>query len=176
MIVKIKTFSGETLYLPEEDYLNEIVYSENLEEREFTKEDYRGLTRKGREDLQKRRSTYAEQLGNTYRKTQQDISGIRPGEYTGLTTRWSVAGGGAGSRGVTETTNWLGLYQDGLKQHMNEVNGSMQKETKNAAKIMKDKVLKRDNTYKQKLGKVLNTPNVKAKPKKLIKKLAKVRY
>lgn len=34
MIVKIKTFSGETLYLPEEDYLNEVMYSD-LEEREF---------------------------------------------------------------------------------------------------------------------------------------------
>lgn len=28
MIVKIKTFSGETLYLPEEDYLEELMYSE----------------------------------------------------------------------------------------------------------------------------------------------------
>lgn len=28
MIVKIKTFSGETLYLPEEDYINEVMYSE----------------------------------------------------------------------------------------------------------------------------------------------------
>lgn len=176
MIIKIKTFSGENLYLSEEDYLNEVMYSENLEEREFAKEDYQGLTRKGRQDLQKRRSTYAEQLGNTYRRTQKDISRIRPGEYTGLTTRWSVAGGGARSSGVTDTTNWLGLYQDGLNQHMNEVNSSMQKETKNATKIMKDKVLKRDNTYKQKLGKVLNIPNVKAKPKKLIKKLVKVRY
>lgn len=27
MIVKIKTFSGETLYLPEEDYLDEVMYS-----------------------------------------------------------------------------------------------------------------------------------------------------
>ena len=27
MIVKIKTFSGETLYIPEEDYLNEVMYS-----------------------------------------------------------------------------------------------------------------------------------------------------
>ena len=27
MIVKIKTFSGETLYLPEEDYLEEVMYS-----------------------------------------------------------------------------------------------------------------------------------------------------
>ena len=27
MIVKIKTFSGETLYLPEEDYLDELMYS-----------------------------------------------------------------------------------------------------------------------------------------------------
>lgn len=35
MIVKIKTFSGETLYIPEEDYLKEVMYSENLEEREF---------------------------------------------------------------------------------------------------------------------------------------------
>ena len=34
MIVKIKTFSGETLYLPEEDYLEELMYSD-LEEREF---------------------------------------------------------------------------------------------------------------------------------------------
>ena len=36
MIVKIKTFSGETLYLPEEDYLDEVMYSD-LEEREFGK-------------------------------------------------------------------------------------------------------------------------------------------
>ncbi len=36
MIVKIKTFSGETFYLPEEDYLNELMYSD-LEEREFNK-------------------------------------------------------------------------------------------------------------------------------------------
>lgn len=28
MIVKVKTFSGETLYLPEEDYLEELMYSE----------------------------------------------------------------------------------------------------------------------------------------------------
>ena len=34
MIVKIKTFSGETLYLPEEDYLEEVMYSD-LEERKF---------------------------------------------------------------------------------------------------------------------------------------------
>lgn len=34
MIIKIKTFSGETLYIPEEDYLDEVMYS-NLEEREF---------------------------------------------------------------------------------------------------------------------------------------------
>ena len=34
MIVKIKTFSGETLFIPEEDYLNEVMYSD-LEEREF---------------------------------------------------------------------------------------------------------------------------------------------
>ena len=27
MIVKIKTFSGETLYIPEEDYLDEVMYS-----------------------------------------------------------------------------------------------------------------------------------------------------
>jgi len=32
MIVKIKTFSGETLYIPEEDYLNEVMYSENPNE------------------------------------------------------------------------------------------------------------------------------------------------
>ena len=36
MIIKIKTFSGETLYLPEEDYLNEVMYSD-FEEREFSK-------------------------------------------------------------------------------------------------------------------------------------------
>ena len=29
MIVRIKTFSGETLYLPEEDYLEELMYSNN---------------------------------------------------------------------------------------------------------------------------------------------------
>ena len=34
MIVKIKTFSGENLYIPEEDYLDEVMYSD-LEEREF---------------------------------------------------------------------------------------------------------------------------------------------
>ena len=34
MIIKIKTFSGENLYLSEEDYLNEVMYSE-LEERNF---------------------------------------------------------------------------------------------------------------------------------------------
>lgn len=39
MIVKIKTFSGETLYLPEEDYLEEVMYSD-LEEREFAKTKY----------------------------------------------------------------------------------------------------------------------------------------
>lgn len=27
MIIKIKTFSGETLYIPEEDYLDEVMYS-----------------------------------------------------------------------------------------------------------------------------------------------------
>ena len=37
MIVKVKTFSGETLYIPEEDYLEELTYSDSLEEREFTK-------------------------------------------------------------------------------------------------------------------------------------------
>lgn len=37
MIIKIKTFSGESLYIPEEDYLDEVMYSENLEEREFGK-------------------------------------------------------------------------------------------------------------------------------------------
>lgn len=36
MLIKIKTFSGETLYIPEEDYLNEVMYSD-LEEREFAK-------------------------------------------------------------------------------------------------------------------------------------------
>ena len=30
MIVKIKTFSGETLYLPEEDYLEEVMYSAEM--------------------------------------------------------------------------------------------------------------------------------------------------
>lgn len=28
MLIKIKTFSGETLYIPEEDYLEEVMYSE----------------------------------------------------------------------------------------------------------------------------------------------------
>ena len=36
MIIKIKTFSGETLYIPEEDYLNEVMYSD-LEERDYSK-------------------------------------------------------------------------------------------------------------------------------------------
>ena len=52
MIIKIKTFSGETLYLPEEDYLDEVMYSD-LEEREFAnkqqalyKRAYQGLSKK----------------------------------------------------------------------------------------------------------------------------------
>ena len=32
MIVKVKTFSGETLYLPEEDYLEEVMYSDSTNE------------------------------------------------------------------------------------------------------------------------------------------------
>lgn len=36
MIIKIKTFSGETLYLPEEDYLDEVMYS-NAARRALTK-------------------------------------------------------------------------------------------------------------------------------------------
>ena len=37
MIVKIKTFSGETLYLPEEDYLDELMYSDKEEEKKSKK-------------------------------------------------------------------------------------------------------------------------------------------
>lgn len=40
MLIKIKTFSGETLYIPEEDYLDEVMYSD-LEEREFAKNSIR---------------------------------------------------------------------------------------------------------------------------------------
>ena len=40
MLIKIKTFSGETIYLPEEDYLDEVMYSD-LEEREFAKNSIR---------------------------------------------------------------------------------------------------------------------------------------
>jgi len=36
MIIKLKTFSGETLYIPEEDYLNEVMYS-NAARRAITK-------------------------------------------------------------------------------------------------------------------------------------------
>lgn len=36
MLIKIKTFSGETLYLPEEDYLEEVMYS-NAARRAITK-------------------------------------------------------------------------------------------------------------------------------------------
>lgn len=37
MIIKIKTFSGETLYLPEEDYLEEVMYSDKEEEKKSKK-------------------------------------------------------------------------------------------------------------------------------------------
>ena len=42
MIVKIKTFSGENLYIPEEDYLNEVMYSRQV---------YQGLTKENRKCL-----------------------------------------------------------------------------------------------------------------------------
>ena len=42
MIIKIKTFSGETLYIPEEDYLDEVMYSRQV---------YQGLTKENRKYL-----------------------------------------------------------------------------------------------------------------------------
>lgn len=61
MIVKIKTFSGETLYLPEEDYLDEVMYSD-LEEREFARKDYAGLTPEQANQLRARRNEAAQTL------------------------------------------------------------------------------------------------------------------
>ena len=61
MIIKIKTFRGETLYLPEEDYLEEIMYSD-LEEREFAKKDLigYGLKKKNAREIQAFRKTLAD--------------------------------------------------------------------------------------------------------------------
>ena len=41
MIVKIKTFSGETLYLPEEDYLEEVMYSAEITPEEKVEKCYK---------------------------------------------------------------------------------------------------------------------------------------
>ena len=64
MIVKIKTFSGETLYIPEEDYLDEVMYSNFLEEREFARRDYARLTKKNARELREARTRAANYIKN----------------------------------------------------------------------------------------------------------------
>ena len=86
MIIKIKTFSGETLYLPEEDYLNEVMYSENLEERGFARRDYDGLTPQQADKLRAIRNEIAKILNKTRNSVDLDSralygdNGLMPSE------------------------------------------------------------------------------------------------
>jgi len=47
MIVKVKTFSGETLYIPEEDYLDEVMYSGEKMSKEERRERIAHALKKG---------------------------------------------------------------------------------------------------------------------------------
>ena len=84
MIIKIKTFSGETLYIPEEDYLDEVMYSD-LEEREFTKNSIRYTKKLMKsainEGLRSAEKTGTPQLSNA---TQQRLLRVNGGKAKNL--------------------------------------------------------------------------------------------
>ena len=67
MIVKIKTFSGESIYLSEEDYLNELMFSKKNKKRKGSKEGEKGRYK----DLEKVQS--ARGIGRSFL-----LSGINP--------------------------------------------------------------------------------------------------
>ena len=138
MLIKIKTFSGETLYLPEEDYLNEVMYS-NAARRALTKPGktaaiikqsvkgnryYRGVTTDTAEALMHGNRQEAIQAGTEVQKAiSKGKGGLIPGEKVGRRAR-------------TDSAVDIAHHRDALKKQMSYMTPG--KNTERIAQIRKE--------------------------------------
>ena len=130
MIIKIKTFSGETLYIPEEDYLNEVMYSD-LEEREFGKNSIRYTKKLMKsainEGLKNAEKTGTPQLSNA---TQERL--LRNGKKKNLMSmpkQMTISSKGINKNNIRR----LGQDPKFFKEAMPEVNEAIRQQAKYTA-------------------------------------------
>jgi len=135
MLIKIKTFSGETLYIPEEDYLDEVMYSD-LEEREFAKNSIR-YTKKViksalNEGLKSAAKTGTPQISNA---TQQRLLRVNGGKAKNLMTvpeQFTI-----GSKGIKKNyVRRIGADPRVLKKEIPNAMDQMRKQAKHTTNFI----------------------------------------
>lgn len=132
MIVKIKTFSGETLYIPEEDYLNEVMYSD-LEEREFGKNSVRYTKKLMKsainETFKNAEKTGTPQLSNATQERLLKVNGKKAKNLMSMPKQMTIS-----SKGIKKNSiRRLGQDPKVLKEAMPEVNEAMRQQAKYTA-------------------------------------------
>lgn len=132
MIIKIKTFSGETLYLPEEDYLNEVMYSD-LEEREFGKNSVRYTKKLMKsainETFKNAEKTGTPQLSNATQERLLKVNGKKAKNLMSMPKQMNIS-----SKGIKKNSiRRLGQDPKVLKEAMPEVNEAMRQQAKYTA-------------------------------------------
>ena len=132
MIIKIKTFSGETLYIPEEDYLNEVMYSD-LEEREFGKNSVRYTKKLMKsainEGLKNAEKTGTPQLSNAIQERLLRVNGKKAKNLMSMPKQMTISSKGIKKNNIRR----LGEDPKVLKEAMPEVNEGMRQQAKYAA-------------------------------------------
>ena len=135
MIVKIKTFSGETLYIPEEDYLDEVMYSD-LEEREFGKNSVRYTKKLMKsainEGLRNAEKTGTPQLSNATQERLSRVNGKKAKNLMSMPKQMTISSKGIKKNNIRR----LGEDPKVLKEAMPEVNEGMRQQAKYTANFI----------------------------------------